>query len=83
LVAKCGLVSPITAVKAHLLDVMLQLAVMRAPIMPKIGLEIANSMVKGTITEAQIVEWKIKHGVKCNEDDLAKFGQKYWHHFLK
>ena len=62
---------------------MLQLAAMRAPVMPKIGLEIANSMVKGTVTEAQIVEWKIKHGVKCNEDDPAKLGQKYWHNFLK
>ena len=83
LVAKRGPVSPIAAVEAHLLDVMLQLAVMRAPVEPKIGLEIANSMLKGTITEAQIVEWKIKHGVKCNEDDPAKLGQKYWHNFLK
>ena len=75
LVAKCGPISPIAAVEAHLLDVMLQLAAMRAPVMPKIGLEIANSMVKGTVTEAQIV--------KCNEDDPAKLGQKYWHNFLK
>ena len=40
LVAKCGLVSPITAVKAHLLDVMLQLAAMKAPVVPKMVLKL-------------------------------------------
>ena len=53
---------------------MLQLTAMRAPVTLKIGLEIANSMVKG--------EWKKKHGVHCNDnDDPAKLGQRYWHFF--
>ena len=68
LVAHCGPVSPMTAVEAHLLDVMLQFAALTAPTTPKIGLKIANSLVRGTATKVQIVEWKKKHGVTCAED---------------
>ena len=82
-IAHPGPVPPMAAVEANLLDVMLQLATMRAPVTPKIGLEIANSMVKGTATEAQIVEWKRKHVVTCNDDDdPVKLGQNYWQFFL-
>ena len=58
LVVHHGPVSPMVSIKAYLIDLILQLAYMQQPIMPKIFLAFMNSMVQGTITANEIVECK-------------------------
>ena len=50
--------SPMRAVEAHLLDVILQLAATHQPITPMEAIELENSLVKATVTEQEMKIWK-------------------------
>ena len=56
LVAHRGPSSPMKKVEALLLEMILLLGNMHAPVTCQEGLELANSLVKGTTTEDQITE---------------------------
>ena len=58
LIAHLGPESPMRAVEVHLLDIILQLAVMHQPITPMEAIELANSLIKGTVTEQEVLSWK-------------------------
>ena len=77
-------------IESYFLDVILQLAVMRQPVIPTIALKIINSMIKDTTIEAQIVEWMKKIlPSTCESDDkednstTTYHDMKYWRNFLK
>ena len=57
------------AVEVHLLDVILQLTVMHQPIMPTEAIELANSLIKGTVTEQEVLSWKKKSSVHLQHDE--------------
>ena len=69
LIVHHGPVPPMVSVEAHLLDAILQLVTMRQPITPKIALEFINSMVQGTATDKEIIEWKMKHIPQHYQED--------------
>jgi len=54
LVAHPGMASPMRAVEVHLLDIILQSAAMHQPITLMEAIELANSLVKGTVTEQEM-----------------------------
>jgi len=60
LVAHRGPSSPMEKVEALLLEMILLLGNMHTPVTCREGLELANSIVKGTTTEDQIIEWEKK-----------------------
>jgi hypothetical protein len=60
LVAHRGKISPMVQVEAHLVDIILNYSRMRQPITPKVGLALANSMIKGTEIECEMIEWRKK-----------------------
>ena len=84
-----GKVSPMSWVEVHLVDVIMTMASMQQPIMPKLGITLANSMVKGTDAEHEINEWQKKSfpfgnssTENGNEPDQL-LGMKWWMNFMK
>ena len=93
-VAHRGKASPMIQVETHLVDIILQYARMRQPITPKVGIALANSMIKGTNIESEMLEWRKKslpkHAVGKNDpnyevpvegDEVLCKG--WWRNFLK
>ncbi len=82
-----GNVSPLIALEAHFLDIILQLAVMRQPLTPSGAIQLINSLVETSYFQREIIEWKAKH-LALTEDDTtgenpAYLGKKYWQNFRK
>jgi len=76
------------------IDIILHYAMMRQPITPKVGIALANSMIKGTEVEREMKRWhKISLpksvAAKYNPDDEVVMksegvlGKTWWHNFLK
>ena len=57
-VARPGPVSAMVTVEAHVVEAILQLAMMRQPITPNVALEFMYDLVKGTVVESDIYQWK-------------------------
>ena len=48
------------------------------------GLQIIISMIKGTVTKREVLDWKKKHlKLDCAEENGLLLGPKYWANFLK
>ena len=60
LVAHPGPESHMRAVVVYLLDIILQLAAMHQPINPIEAIELTNSLIKGTLSEQEVLSWKKK-----------------------
>jgi len=85
MVANTGLVSPMIRMEGYFVDIFLTLGAMRQPSNATEGLQIINSMIKGTVTETEVLEWKKKHlKLDCKgTDDGPLLGPKYWANFLR
>jgi hypothetical protein len=58
---------------------------MKQPLSTLEGMRLANSLIKGTIFQDNVIEWK-KKKLRENlnkDDDLDTLGQTYWINFLK
>ena len=70
--------------EGYFVDIFLTLGAMRQPSNATEGLQLINSMVKGTVTEKEIRDWKKKHlKLDCAEENGLLLGPKYWANFLK
>jgi hypothetical protein len=79
-----GPLTPMIEVEAHLLKVMLLRGTMRLPVSCAEGLELANSLIEGTVSQFQLVEWKYQHPSKnFREDKATTLGQKYWRNLCR
>jgi hypothetical protein len=79
-----GLNSPMLALEAHFLDMILELAAMRQPVTPTDALALINSMISTSNLSNAIVAWKKKHLPGTFDDDRsAVLGKKYWQNFKK
>ena len=58
---KRGLQSPMLEVEPYLVELIIKLADMRAPITTSQDLQLANSLIKGTSVEEKVIEWKKKY----------------------
>jgi len=54
-------VSPLIAIEAHFLDVILQLAAMRQPLTAIGALNVISSMISSSNLQDYVTEWKEKH----------------------
>ena len=82
-----GNVSTFIVHEAHLLGIILQLAVMHQPLSPSAAIQLINSMVETQLFQHEIIEWKAKH-LTLTEDDTdvenpAYLGENYWRIFRK
>jgi hypothetical protein len=79
-----GLDSPMIALEAHFLDLILELAAMRQPVTATDAINLINSMITTSNLSEDIIEWKKKHLPGEFEDDKAgRLGKKYWRNFKK
>ena len=75
------------AVEAHLLDIIQQLAAMHQPITPTEAIELAISLVRGTVTEQEMKNWKqITNPIPDHDNhdkivDCTTVGLKWWKNF--
>ncbi len=66
----CGNVgqkSPMSHIEPYLVELILKLAEMRTPITTSQGLQLSNSLIKGTAIEKELTAWKAHnyHAYKC------------------
>jgi hypothetical protein len=78
-----GNVSPLIAIEAHFLDVIIQLAAMRQPLTAFGALHLINSMISSSNLSDYLIEWKEKHEITGDDDNKHRLGMKYWHNFKK
>jgi hypothetical protein len=68
----------------YLVELIIKLADMRTPITTAQGLQLANSIIKGTSIEHKVIDWKQRN---CKAFQLgygkAELGKDYWLNFLK
>jgi hypothetical protein len=79
-----GQQSPMLDVEPYLVELIIKLAEMRTPITMSQGLQLANSLIKGSKTQDKVVKWK-EHN--CQPYRIGKqnadLGAAYWQAFLK
>jgi hypothetical protein len=74
-----GPLSPMTGVDAHLLKCLLLRGTVRQPVSCAKGLQLANSLIEGTVSQAHLIGWKQNHmGVNFERTAAATLGKKYW-----
>ena len=76
-----GNVSPLVAVEAHFLEVILELATMRQPVTASGALNIINSMIASSNLQEEVILWKKTHGIRGENE--GKLGNHYWVNFKK
>ncbi|KAI2490799.1 hypothetical protein MHU86_23764 [Fragilaria crotonensis] len=87
-----GTPSPMLSIEPYLVALITQLSRMRLPITVAAGLQLANSLIVGTIFESKLRAWKEKHNVHTrrmlNIDNCAAntsnllLGWGYWRGFM-
>jgi hypothetical protein len=79
-----GTRSPMVGIEAHLLVIILRCAALRQPVSCAEGLELANSLLEGTVHQLCLIEWKKKH-LKIGEIDVTFgfHGARYWQFFCR
>jgi hypothetical protein len=84
-VSHLGSMSPMEDIESHIVAFILQIENMKKPMSASEGLHLANSLIKGTIYQDNVIEWKKKKlREKWNKDgDLGTLGQTSWINLLK
>jgi hypothetical protein len=79
-----GCVSPMVALEAHFLDLILELASMGQPVTPTDALALINSMIATSNLSDEIIAWKRKRLPGAFDDERSGvLGKKYWQNFKK
>jgi hypothetical protein len=69
-------------IEAHLIKVILLHGGFCQPVSCAEGLQLVNSIIEGTVSQVQLIQWKIIHlGKNYNEEAAGQLGQKYWRNF--
>jgi hypothetical protein len=79
-----GTESPMADIEGHLLAAILCRAALRQPVSCAEGLELANSLIGGTITQLDLMTWKkanLKNGP--DNDSFGSLGTGYWQNFCR
>lgn len=71
-----GNVSPLIAIEAHFLDVIIQLAAMRQPLTAFGALNLINPMISSSNLSDYIIEWKEKHKITGDDDNKHRLGMR-------
>jgi len=83
-----GHVSPLLAVEAHFVDIILQLSAMRQPLTASGALTVINSLVETSNMQGEIMKWKANNLPDEKDDEegrtnQAYLGAAYWRNFKK
>lgn len=79
-----GNTSPMEDVEPYIVELIGQLAKMRVPITRRQGLQLANLLISGTLTEERVRVWKEKHcAAFTTNGGQVTLGSGYWKGFMK
>jgi hypothetical protein len=79
-----GVNSPMHGVEKLVISMTLRRAAMRQPYTVQECLELANSLIDKSVTQVQLVQWKIKMlGLNFKEDNAGRVGLKWWRNFVR
>ena len=74
-----GRVSPMVRIEPIVVEIILQMARLRQCLCPSKGLQLVNSLIKGTEIQKELIDWKKKNTLNTN----GTLGTGYWPNFLK
>ena len=74
-----GQVTPLMRIEPVVVEIILQMARIRQCLCPSKGLELVNSLIKGTPLQEELVQWKSRN----TPNDTGTVGVGYWRNFLK
>jgi hypothetical protein len=76
--------SPVAGIEAHLQKCLPLYGAMIQPVSCADGLQLTNSLIEGTVSQAQLSGWKQNHmGVSFERTTEAKLVKKYWENFCR
>ena len=74
-----GQVSPLLKIEPLIVEIILQMARIRQCLCPSKGLQLVNSIIKGTKMQEELIKWKQTN----TPNDCGTVGVGYWKSFLK
>ena len=74
-----GQVTPLLRIEPLIVEIILQMARIRQCLNPSKGLQLVNSLIKGTKIQDELVEWKKRN----TPNNTGALGTGYWHGFLR
>jgi hypothetical protein len=75
--------SPLRGVEDDIVNFLTLLAKLGSPISCGQGVHIINDLIRGTVYQEQLIEYKKKQGIVQSEDKLGMIGHNYWYAFLE
>jgi hypothetical protein len=78
-----GLVSPMEQIELTLVELCIQLGHARQPLKCKSFIPLVNLVLKGTLTEQEVIAFKARYSHGDKNAVLAKLGKGYYYGFLK
>ncbi len=54
-----------------------------SPVSSGQGVFLINDLIKNTVHQQRLIEYKKKQGISQSDEDLGKIGQNYWYSYLK
>jgi hypothetical protein len=82
--AHSGPLSPMAGIEAHLLKYLLFCGAMIHSVSCAEGLQLANSLIEGTVSQTHLIRWKQNNiGVNFKRKNPATLGKKYWENFCR
>jgi hypothetical protein len=70
-------------IEPYIVELAIKLAEMRVPITSKQGLQLANSLIKGSAFQESVLLWKQNNCSAFRERGTQELGPGYWNGFLK
>jgi len=74
-----GQISPLKKIEPLIVDIILQMARIRQCLSPSKGLQLVNSIIKGTKIQDELIKWKQTN----TPNEYGTVGLGYWNKFLK
>jgi hypothetical protein len=78
-----GLVSPMEQIEPMLVELCIRLGRARQPMKCKNFIPLVNSIIKGTLTEKEVIEFKARYSHGDKKSESAELGKGYYNGFLK
>ena len=78
MVNKSGMSSPLAPIESKIVSVIIQMSRIRQSLTPIQSIRLINRMIMGTKVQEDLIEWKMKCGLKNHEGTV---GAGYWRGF--
>jgi hypothetical protein len=78
-----GAQSPLRDAEENITKLLILLGKIGSPVSSGQGVFLINDLIKNTVHQQRLIEYKKKQGISQSDEDLGKIGQNYWYSYLK